>query len=92
MAKKNKPQRPASVQPPVAPPASAPIFSRRGKITMAVGAATAALGFYLVTFTDPAGQNWASSLCPFVILGGYALIGIGIVLPDSGPASPPPAR
>lgn len=37
--------------------------------------------------TDPMGQNWASNLSPFLILGGYALIGLGIVLKD--PATPP---
>lgn len=41
-----------------------------------------ALGFYLLSLTDPAGQNWASVVSPFVILGGYAVIGGGIVLPD----------
>jgi len=69
--------------PPAAPrPAEEPILSRRGKIAIAAGIATAAVGYYILTLTDPAGQNWASDLCPFVILGGYALIGIGILLPD----------
>ena len=70
--------------PRVSPP-RAPLFSKRGKYTMLAGAFVAALGFYVVTFTDPAGQNWASNLCPFLILGGYAVVGGGIVLPDPEP-------
>jgi dipeptide/tripeptide permease len=80
VAKKPKNLRPAA-------PAS-PLLSRRGKIVIGIGVLTVALGFWLLTFTDPAGQNWASNLCPFVILGGYALIGIGIVLPDPEPLHP----
>lgn len=87
MTKKIKPQKPSAPIPPVKE-LEGPILSKRGKITIAVGVAVVALGFYLVTFTDPAGQNWASTLCPFVILGGYAVIGVGIVLPDPEPLPP----
>lgn len=91
MSKKNKQfSRPAVPVrgTPVVP--SSPILSKRGKIVLATGVTLVAVGFWLVTFTDPAGRNWASTLCPFVILGGYALIGVGIVLPDPRPAEPPP--
>lgn len=57
-------------------------ISKRGWKTIGCGIGTAALGFYILTFTDPAGQNWASNLSPFVILGGYAAIAVGIILPD----------
>jgi len=60
-------------------------LSRRGWISVWAGVVSVGVGFFLVTLTDPAGQNWASSLCPFVILGGYALIGVGIVLKDPAP-------
>jgi hypothetical protein len=82
MTKKFKPSKPLSQ---AQPAPRAPLFTRRGKVTMAAGAALAALGFFVVTLTDPAGQNWASNLCPFLILGGYTLIGVGIVLPDPEP-------
>jgi hypothetical protein len=89
MSKKNKNKQPFSKPQAVSRPASAqprgPLFSRRGKMLMLAGAVTAALGFFLVTLTDPAGQNWASRLCPFVILGGYALVGLGIIWPDPAP-------
>ena len=57
-------------------------ISKRGWKIIGIGIGTAALGFYILTFTDPAGQNWASNLSPFIILGGYAVIAIGIVFPD----------
>jgi hypothetical protein len=77
---------------PAAParPAEEALISRRGKIVIGAGAALASAGYYVLTLTDPAGQNWASNLCPFLILGGYALIGVGILLPDPDPAAPAP--
>lgn len=80
MGKKDK-QKPSQTK--TAPPLpKEPLLSRRGKIVLGAGILLAAVGFYLLTLTDPAGRNWASNLCPFVILGGYALMGVGIVLPD----------
>jgi len=57
-------------------------ISRRGIRVILAGAALAALGFFILTKTDPAGQNWASKLSPFLILGGYAVVGAGILLPE----------
>ncbi len=73
------------------PPTSSVRFegvSRRGWKVIGAGIGIVAVGFFLLSLTDPAGQNWASNLCPFVILGGYAAIGFGIVLPE-GPADVP---
>ena len=61
--------------------------SRRGWKVIGLGIGIAAIGYVVLSFTDPAGQNWASNLCPFLILGGYATIGVGIVLPDSAESS-----
>ena len=58
-------------------------ISKRGWKVIGIGIGVVALGFLVLSFTDPAGQNWASNLCPFLILGGYATIGFGIVLPDT---------
>lgn len=59
-------------------------ISRRGWKVIGAGAGAVAAGFIVLSFTDPAGQNWASNLCPFLILGGYATIGAGIMTPDPG--------
>ncbi len=54
-------------------------ISPAGWKVIAAGAGTAAAGFFILTFTDPAGQNWASNLSPFLILGGYGIIAAGIL-------------
>jgi dipeptide/tripeptide permease len=59
--------------------------SRRGWKVIGLGIGIAGAGFYVLSLTDPAGQNWASNLSPFLILGGYAVIGVGIILPDGSP-------
>ncbi|MFA5974663.1 MAG: hypothetical protein WC859_00665 [Elusimicrobiota bacterium] len=67
-------------------------LSSHSKKWLAAGILLAILGFWLLTFTDPAGQNWASTLSPFLLVIGYVFIGIGFVLPSplsSEPASSP---
>lgn len=87
MAKKNK--RPASPneQSPAAPQLPVRFISKRGWKAVGGGIALLLIGYFVLSMTDPMGQNWASNLSPFLILGGYALIGLGIVLKD--PATPP---
>ena len=46
------------------------------------------LGFAALSRADAMGRNWAANLAPFLILGGYAAIGIGLYLP---PESLPPS-
>lgn len=66
-----------------------------GKKTIAVGVVLASVGFAVLTRADSMGRNWAASLSPFLILGGYALMGWGIFRDDPQPAPPtlafPPA-
>jgi hypothetical protein len=57
-------------------------ISKIGKKVIFTGILTLALGYFVLTKTDPAGQNWASKLSPFLILGGYGLVGIGIIVPE----------
>lgn len=65
-------------------------LSKRGKKVIGAGIALLVVGFIVLSLTDSAGQNWASTLSPFLILGAYAVIGVGIVLPDrpQNPAEP----
>lgn len=56
-------------------------ISKRGWKVIFAGIITLILGYFILSKTDPAGQNWASNLSPFLILGGYVLIGVGIIVP-----------
>lgn len=90
MGKKHKkPQLPRQPAPPTEAP-SEPISSR-GKGTIGIGIGTLAAGFIVLSFADPMGSNWAARIAPFLILGGYVLAGIGIFLPEAGPAQGPQA-
>jgi hypothetical protein len=61
-------------------------ISLRGRKVIGIGVACVILGFIILTRTDPAGQNWASTLSPALLVLGYTLIGVGIVLPDRSAA------
>jgi len=65
-------------------------ISKRGRKIIISGIGVLLLGFLVLTRTDPAGQNWASVLSPFLIIGGYVIIGIGIIVPDRPAAENPP--
>lgn len=71
-----------------APPPPSAALSPVGKRLVMAGGTLVLLGFGVLSRADAMGRNWASSLSPFLILGGYAAIGIGLFLP---PAPPPPA-
>ncbi len=51
----------------------------KGWKVIGAGIGTVIVGFIVLSFTDPGGQNWASSLSPFLILGGYGAIAAGII-------------
>jgi hypothetical protein len=71
-----------------APPPPSAALSPVGKRLALAGGALVLLGFAVLSRADALGRNWAASLSPFLILGGYAAIGVGLFLP---PAPPPPA-
>lgn len=58
-------------------------ISRSGKKIIGIGIFFVAAGFCILTRTDPQGQNWASLVSPFLIVGGYITIAIGIIFPAS---------
>jgi len=57
-------------------------ISRCGRKIIFSGIGVLIAGFFVLTKTDPSGQNLASILSPFLILGGYLIIGMGIFVPD----------
>ncbi|MDE2293411.1 MAG: hypothetical protein KGL53_15120 [Elusimicrobia bacterium] len=65
-------------------------LATRGKKTIAAGAAVVVIGFLVLTRADSMGRNWAAALSPWLILGGYAVMGWGIFRDDPPPASQGP--
>lgn len=53
----------------------------RGKVLAGVGGALVIAGFVLLSFADPMGRNLPATLSPFLLIGGYAVIGVGLFLP-----------
>ncbi|MFH2202345.1 MAG: hypothetical protein ABIJ96_04480 [Elusimicrobiota bacterium] len=64
-------------------------ISSAGRKTIVGGVALLIAGFIILTFTDPQGRNWASTLSPLLILGAYGVIAYGIFLPGKEPSSVP---
>jgi hypothetical protein len=71
-----------------APPPPSEKLSSRGKLLIKAGGIFVLAGFAVLSRADALGRNWASNLAPFLILGGYAAIGVGLYLP---PESLPPS-
>lgn len=97
MSKKHKKSKESAAAVPVqgAEGGDGEVFSSTGKKTIGIGIGLLVLGFIVLRFTDPDGKNWASTLSPFLILGAYGVIALGIFLPDPvepPPQSPPPAE
>jgi hypothetical protein len=57
-------------------------ISKLGKKIIFTGITVLAIGFLILTKTDPEGQNWASFVSPFLIIGAYIMIAVGIIIPD----------
>lgn len=53
-----------------------------GLKVIAGGVAIIALGFLVLSRADAMGGNWAAHLSPFLILGGYVVVGLGIFAPE----------
>ncbi|OGS19871.1 MAG: hypothetical protein A3J83_07450 [Elusimicrobia bacterium RIFOXYA2_FULL_40_6] len=62
-------------------------ISKMGKRVIFSGIFSLLVGFFILTKTDPQGQNWASILSPFLIVGSYIAIAAGIIIPE--PSKPP---
>ena len=58
---------------------------------IAAGISVVVIGFVVLSYTDPAGRNWASNLSPLLLVSGYVLIGLGIILPGPQTSQQQPA-
>lgn len=77
--KKQKKRSPAATQP--AETVDIGISKRGWKIIFS-GIAGLVIGFVLLSFTNPEGNNWASIVSPVVIILSYVCIAIGILTKD----------
>jgi len=64
-----------------APPLPYEPVSPRGKALAAAGGALVVAGFVLLSFADSMGRNLPAQISPFLLIGGYAAIGLGLFLP-----------
>jgi hypothetical protein len=83
-----KPKKTQKEKVPAPPPPSAKLSSQ-GRTLIWAGGISVLLGFLVLSRADSLGRNWAATAAPFLLLGGYAAIGIGLFLPpDAAPPSP----
>ena len=59
------------------------IISKRGRKIIIAGIGMVVVGFIVLSYTDPAGKNWASTLSPVLLVVGYGLIGLGIIISEA---------
>lgn len=83
MAKKTK-----KAPVPAAPAPSAPM-TPEGRALSVAGGVLVLFGFLALSRADALGRGLVAQVCPFLILGGYVLIGLGLW---RRPPSPPVAR
>lgn len=76
-----KPDRPA-------PPLPSEPLSPLGKRLAWAGGALVVCGFILLSFADAMGRNLPALVSPFLLIGGYAAIGVGLFLPSDSPVPP----
>ena len=69
-------------------PAPLQVGSVQGKRMMGLGGMLLLCGFFVLSWSDPLGRNWASFFSPILILGGYLLIALGIIWPESSDKKP----
>ncbi|MEK7287509.1 MAG: hypothetical protein AAB091_02970 [Elusimicrobiota bacterium] len=58
--------------------AAAPLLSSGQIRGVMAGILLVIAGFIVLSRADPAARNWAGTICPFLILGGYAVIGVAL--------------
>ncbi len=75
---KNRNTTKKNVQAPTPPSES---LDSRGKLIVGAGGVLVLAGFVLLSFADSMGRNLPALLSPFLLICGYAAIGLGLYLP-----------
>lgn len=65
-------------------------LSAGGKRLVWAGGGLVVAGFVLLSFADALGRNLPALVSPFLLIGGYAAIGVGLFLPPVPPSPPQP--
>lgn len=65
------------------PPAEGDRFGRTNWLLLAAGLALVVIGFFVLSFADERASNLAGRISPFIILGGYGLLFVGLILRPS---------
>ena len=64
-------------------PAPTQVLSSLGWRIIGAGGALVIAGFVLLSFADSMGRNLPAVVSPFLLIAGYAAIGVGLFLPPS---------
>jgi hypothetical protein len=81
--KKKKHAAPAAL--PSSKPERQPMFTRQALIYLGSGIVTLIIGYIVLSFANARADNLPGKMSPFLILGGYALVGMGFFFNDRTP-------
>lgn len=71
-----------------APPLPSEPLTPQGQLLVGAGGVLVVAGFILLSFADAQGRNLPALVSPFLLIGGYAAIGVGLFLPPAPPLPP----
>ncbi|MBI4651183.1 hypothetical protein HY745_07870 [Candidatus Desantisbacteria bacterium] len=55
-------------------------LEKKNVILFGIGFIILILGYFVLTYTDSRGQNWASILSPIMLVGAYIIMGISMII------------
>jgi len=53
---------------------------KTGLYVIGVALVVLVLGYYVLSLVNPDASNWAGAVSPFLIIGGYVMIAVGILI------------
>jgi len=61
-------------------PAETKAKKKTGLYIIGAALGVLALGYYVLTLVNPDASNWAGTVSPLLIIGGYVMVGAGIMV------------